>query len=76
MQQVAVGGMNLHHVEAGLQRPPRRLDKGVHDRVDAGKVQRQRGGIGLGKGHGAGGDGLPAALGVAEKMLAVEGNAH
>ena len=61
VQQVAVGSVHLEHVEARVERAPRRRGEVIHDGVDARLVQRHRLGEALVR-EGGRRDGLPAAL--------------
>ena len=65
-----MGGVDLDKVEACLEGTVRSLTKGLDCGVDAGLIKRLRNGIGGGKRHGAGRNGLPATLGGQEQALA------
>jgi len=70
VEEIAMGGVDLDKVEACLEGTVRSLTKGLDCGVDAGLIKRLRNGIGGGKRHGAGRNGLPATLGGQEQALA------
>ena len=61
VEQVAVGGVDLDHAEAGVVGALRRLDERLLQPVDAGDVERFRRRIIVGEGLGAGRERCPAA---------------
>src|SRR5207248_3235423 len=62
VQEIAVRGVDLDHLEARLPAAPRRFAEGPQDAADLRLAQRIRDGVALRERNGAGSHGTPAAL--------------
>jgi hypothetical protein len=76
VEEVAVGGVNLDEVEAGVVGAMGGLREGVNNGVDAGLVEGLRNGVVRREGNGAGTEGLPAAFVGLKEAFATERRGH